>query len=150
MSAQDLDCHFGRADHGKRKRSGDGDLPARKRLWIWTEVLESLVSPVVKSLQYTYWSRCTLAVHDHRPCVFLMIKELYGRPWRIDNAIAFLRCATKLSERCLIGSVTAPLPRKRVIARSWRWSWSAAMLGSYGGQRLILATPRTQPKASFQ
>jgi hypothetical protein len=29
-----LDTHFGRADHGKLKRSVDGDLPARKRLRI--------------------------------------------------------------------------------------------------------------------
>ncbi|KAF8856244.1 FabD/lysophospholipase-like protein [Acephala macrosclerotiorum] len=29
--ALELDAHFGRADHGKRKRSADGDLPARKR-----------------------------------------------------------------------------------------------------------------------
>jgi hypothetical protein len=31
ISAQGIDAHFGRADHSKRKRSGDGDLPARKR-----------------------------------------------------------------------------------------------------------------------
>jgi hypothetical protein len=34
ISAQELDAHFGRADHGKRKRSVDGDLPARKKLRI--------------------------------------------------------------------------------------------------------------------
>lgn len=29
--AQDLNAHFGRADHGKRKRSADGGLPTKKR-----------------------------------------------------------------------------------------------------------------------
>jgi hypothetical protein len=31
ITAQGLNAHFGRADHGKRKRSADGDLWARKR-----------------------------------------------------------------------------------------------------------------------
>jgi hypothetical protein len=31
ISAQGLDAHFGRPDHGKRKRSAEGDLAARKR-----------------------------------------------------------------------------------------------------------------------
>ncbi|KAH8591179.1 hypothetical protein B0O99DRAFT_719438 [Bisporella sp. PMI_857] len=31
ISAQTLDAHFGGADHGKRKRSAEGDLAARKR-----------------------------------------------------------------------------------------------------------------------
>jgi len=31
ITAQGLNAHFGRADHGKRKRSADGDLPTRKR-----------------------------------------------------------------------------------------------------------------------
>jgi hypothetical protein len=31
ITAQGLNAHFGRADHGKRKRSVDGDLPTRKR-----------------------------------------------------------------------------------------------------------------------
>jgi hypothetical protein len=34
ISAQGLEAYFGRADHGKRKRSVDGDQPARKRLRI--------------------------------------------------------------------------------------------------------------------
>lgn len=31
ITAQGLNSHFGRADHGKRKRSAEGDLAARKR-----------------------------------------------------------------------------------------------------------------------
>jgi hypothetical protein len=34
ISAQGLEAYFGRADYGKRKRSVDGDQPARKRLRI--------------------------------------------------------------------------------------------------------------------